>query len=70
MERGYEGACHSRGEIFYCAEKHHEKNELSFKSKKVVFFICLDDGQAEAYLKDMGMMGLASFWVMARRKPI
>ena len=30
--------------------------------------VCLGDGQTEAYLKDMGMTGLASAWVMARRK--
>ena len=27
--------------------------------------VCLGDGQAEAYLKDMGMTGLASAWAMA-----
>ena len=32
--------------------------------------VCLDDGQTEAYLKDMGMAGLASAWTMARRRPI
>ena len=32
--------------------------------------VCLGDGQTAAYLKDMGMMGLASAWVMARRRPI
>ena len=32
--------------------------------------VCLGDGQTEAYLKDMGMAGLASVWMMARRKPI
>ena len=31
--------------------------------------VCLGDGQTEAYLKDMGMTGLASAWVMARRRP-
>ena len=31
--------------------------------------VCLDDGQTEAYLKDMGMTGLASAWTMARRRP-
>ena len=29
--------------------------------------VCLGDGQTEAYLKDMGMTGLASAWAMARR---
>ena len=29
--------------------------------------VCLDDGQTEAYLKDMSMTGLASAWAMARR---
>ena len=28
--------------------------------------VCLSDGQTEAYLKDMGMAGLASAWAMAR----
>ena len=32
--------------------------------------VCLGDGQKEAYLKDMGMTGLASAWAMARRRPI
>ena len=32
--------------------------------------VCLGDGQTEAYLKDMGMMGLVSVWTMARRRPI
>ena len=32
--------------------------------------VCLDDGQTEAYLRDMGMMSLASVWSMARRRPI
>ena len=27
-------------------------------------------GQTEAYLKDMGMTGLASAWAIARRRPI
>ena len=27
-------------------------------------------GQVESYLKDMGMAGMASAWVMARRRPI
>ena len=31
--------------------------------------VCLGDGQTEAYLKDMDMTGLASAWVMARRRP-
>ena len=31
---------------------------------------CLVDGQTEAYLKDMGIAGLASAWAMARRRPI
>ena len=30
--------------------------------------VCLGDGQTEAYLKDMGMMGLASAWAMASRR--
>ena len=30
--------------------------------------VCLGDGQTEAYLKDMGMTGLASAWTMARRR--
>ena len=29
--------------------------------------VCLGDGQTEACLKDVGMTGLASAWVMARR---
>ena len=32
--------------------------------------VCLADGKTEAYLKDTGMMGLASAWAMARRRPI
>ena len=32
--------------------------------------VCLGDGQTEAYLKDIGMTGLASAWAMARRRPI
>ena len=32
--------------------------------------VCLGDGQTEAYLKDMGMTGLASAWAMARRRLI
>ena len=32
--------------------------------------VCLGDDQSEAYLKDMGMTGLASAWAMARRRPI
>ena len=32
--------------------------------------VCLGDGQTEAYLKDMGMAGLASAWTMARRRSI
>ena len=31
--------------------------------------VCLGDGQTEAYMKDMGMTGLASDWAMARRRP-
>ena len=31
--------------------------------------VCLGDDQTEAYLKDMGMAGLASVWAMARRRP-
>ena len=31
--------------------------------------VCLDDGQTEAYLKDMDMTGLVSAWAMARRRP-
>ena len=31
---------------------------------------CLGDGQTEAYLKDLGMAGLASAWAMARQRPI
>ena len=30
--------------------------------------VCLGDGQTEAFLKDMGMTGLASVWAMARRR--
>ena len=30
--------------------------------------VCLDYGQSDAYLKDMGMAGLASAWAMARRR--
>ena len=30
--------------------------------------VCLDDGQTETYLRDMGMAGLASAWAMARRR--
>ena len=30
--------------------------------------VCLGDGQTESYLKDMGMVGLASAWAMARRR--
>ena len=30
--------------------------------------VCLGDGQTEAYLKDMGMTGLASAWATARRR--
>ena len=32
--------------------------------------VCLDDGQTEAYLKEIGMTGLVSAWAMARRRPI
>ena len=32
--------------------------------------VCLNDGQTEAYLKDMDMTGLASAWAMARWRPI
>ena len=32
--------------------------------------VCPSDGQTEAYLRDTGMTGLASAWVMARRRPI
>ena len=32
--------------------------------------VCLGDGQTEAYLKDMGMTGLASVWAMSRRRPV
>ena len=32
-------------------------------------WVCLGDGQSEAYLKDTGMAGLASAWAMARRRP-
>ena len=28
--------------------------------------VCLGDGQREAYLRDVGMAGLASAWAMAR----
>ena len=31
--------------------------------------VCLGDGQTDAYLKDMGMAGLASAWAMARQRP-
>ena len=31
--------------------------------------VCLGDGETEAFLKDMGMTGLAFTWAMARRKP-
>ena len=31
--------------------------------------VCLGDGQTEAYLKVMGMTGLASAWAMVRRRP-
>ena len=31
--------------------------------------VCLGDGQTEAYLRDMGMTGLASACAMARRRP-
>ena len=31
--------------------------------------VCLGDGQTETYMKDMDMTGLASVWVMARRRP-
>ena len=31
--------------------------------------VCPDDGQTEAYLKNMGKAGLASAWAMARRRP-
>ena len=31
--------------------------------------VCLDCGQTESYLKDTDMMGLASVWAMARRRP-
>ena len=31
--------------------------------------VCLGDGQTEAYLRDMGMTGLAFVWAMARRRP-
>ena len=30
--------------------------------------VCLGDGQTEAYLKNTGMIGLASAWAMARRR--
>ena len=30
--------------------------------------VCLGDSQTEAYLKDMGMTGLASAWAMTRRR--
>ena len=32
--------------------------------------VCLGDGKTEACLKDMGMAGMASAWVMDRRRPI
>ena len=32
--------------------------------------VCLGDGQTEAYLEDMSMTGLASVWVMDRRRSI
>ena len=32
--------------------------------------VCMGDAQTKAYLRDMGMTGLASAWVMARRRPI
>ena len=32
--------------------------------------VCLGDDQTEAYLKDMGMTGLASACAMTRRRPI
>ena len=32
--------------------------------------VCLGDGQTESYLKDMVMTGLASAWMIARRRPI
>ena len=32
--------------------------------------VCLGDGQTEAYLKDLGMTGVASVWAMAGRRPI
>ena len=32
--------------------------------------VCLGDSQTESYLKDKGMMGLASAWAMARRRPV
>ena len=32
--------------------------------------VCLGDGQTEAYLKDMGMAGLAFAWTMARQSRI
>ena len=32
--------------------------------------VCLGDGQTKAYLKDMGMTGLASALAMVRRRPI
>ena len=31
--------------------------------------VCLGDGQMEAYVKDTGMPGLVSVWVMARWRP-
>ena len=31
--------------------------------------VCLGDGQTDAYLKDTDMVGLASAWSMARRRP-
>ena len=32
--------------------------------------VCLGGGQKEAYLKDMGLAGLASVWAMTRRRSI
>ena len=32
--------------------------------------VCLNDGQTEACMKDMGMTDVASAWAMARRRPI
>ena len=31
--------------------------------------VSLGDGETESYLKDAGMVGLASAWLMARRRP-